>query len=341
MTQPFPPDPAYGTPDKDTWPADPAGPQDEVLHDAAGDLCDDAPDENASARPQHDRAREAPDRPVWFRRRTKNPPTDVHTAAHSHGPALDKTVAGAVAHALQLGAPHVGTEHLLLALLDDGGAAHVLERVGVAPDDLRNSLLASLPDRAAHEGQPALAPRARKALALATKEGGSASPGPPHLLLGLIREQQSLAAQVLTEAGLSLHKLRSEVTGRRGTPTPVAADTSAAWLTAMLRHTAVRVVLRGLAVPAWLVLAPVALVAGALVVVTGVITAVVGFFSDDDADPRIILTLAVLLGVVLLFVRTVPGIVAGTSIIVAVLLVLRSEDLAGGCRRLGRFILGR
>jgi ATP-dependent Clp protease ATP-binding subunit ClpC len=115
---------------------------------------------------------------------------------------------------------YVGTEHLLLGLLaeDDTLVMDVLENLGASPARVFN-----LVDGMIHNGPPSTrsripdlpyTPRARvvldQAIAVA-HEFGDGYVGTQHLLLGLIRERQSVGALALVGAGLSEASLRREI----------------------------------------------------------------------------------------------------------------------------------
>ena len=115
---------------------------------------------------------------------------------------------------------HVGTEHLMLGLLeeDDALVMDVLENLGAKPIEIQSAV-----EQVIQNGQPnartrlpdlPYTPRARivldQAIAVA-HEFGDGYVGTQHLLLGLIRERQGVAAQALTAAGLTEPKLRREI----------------------------------------------------------------------------------------------------------------------------------
>ena len=113
--------------------------------------------------------------------------------------------------AMTLGNDHVGTEHLLLALIrqGDGVAAHVLQKLGVSSDAIRQPLEAQLKDNF-NSGSitPMLTPVAKRILELAANEAqlmGDKHIGSGHLLLALLRENEglSLSANVLSQSGLN------------------------------------------------------------------------------------------------------------------------------------------
>ena len=121
-----------------------------------------------------------------------------------------------------LGHGYVGSEHLLLGLLKEGQgvAAKVLTRAGLTADTVQSSI-ARLVGVGAPGGLPSqgLTPRCKKIIELALTEAhrlGHHYVGTEHLLLGLLREGDGVAARVLTGSGLDLRKLYSEVTAALG-----------------------------------------------------------------------------------------------------------------------------
>lgn len=112
---------------------------------------------------------------------------------------------------------HMGTEHLLLGLLAEGEgvAAQALRRAGITLDAVRagiEQIIGSGKDMP--QGHIPFTPRAKKVLELALREAlhlGHNFVGTQHLLLGLIREGEGLAAQVLVTLGADLTQLRDTV----------------------------------------------------------------------------------------------------------------------------------
>jgi ATP-dependent Clp protease ATP-binding subunit ClpA len=115
---------------------------------------------------------------------------------------------------------YVGTEHLLIGLLeeDDALVMDVLENLGARPYEIRATVEHLIQNGAASQ-KPRLpdlpyTPRARivldQSIAVA-HEFGDGYVGTQHLLLGLIRENQGLAAQALAAAGLTEPLLRREI----------------------------------------------------------------------------------------------------------------------------------
>jgi ATP-dependent Clp protease ATP-binding subunit ClpA len=115
---------------------------------------------------------------------------------------------------------YVGTEHLLIGLLeeDDALVMDVLENLGARPYEIRASVEHRIengaPSQKPHLPDLPYTPRARvvldQSIAVA-HEFGDGYVGTQHLLLGLIRENQGLAAQALAAAGLTEPILRREI----------------------------------------------------------------------------------------------------------------------------------
>ncbi|MDO4585930.1 MAG: ATP-dependent Clp protease ATP-binding subunit [Planctomycetia bacterium] len=113
---------------------------------------------------------------------------------------------------------YIGTEHLLLGLVKEGSgvAANVLKNLGVDLRDIRlevEKLVRSGPDLVMM-GRLPQTPRARKVLEYSMEEAQSLNHnyiGTEHLLLGLLREQEGIAAQVLMNLGLKLEEVRQAV----------------------------------------------------------------------------------------------------------------------------------
>ncbi len=123
---------------------------------------------------------------------------------------------------VQLGHGYVGSEHLLLGLMreNQGIAAKVLTKAGLNVSDVRLSI-AQLVGVGAPGGLPSqgLTPRCKKIIELAIGEAnrlGHHYVGTEHLLLGLLREGDGVAARVLVAAGLDLRRLYADVTAAIG-----------------------------------------------------------------------------------------------------------------------------
>src|SRR5438270_8189088 len=112
---------------------------------------------------------------------------------------------------------YIGTEHLLLGLVREGEgvAAKVLSNLGIKVANVR-SAVEHIIGRGERQvmGEIGLTPRAKKVIELAVDEArrlGHHYIGTEHLLLGLIREGEGIAAGVLESLGADLEKVRSEV----------------------------------------------------------------------------------------------------------------------------------
>jgi ATP-dependent Clp protease ATP-binding subunit ClpC len=119
-----------------------------------------------------------------------------------------------------LGHGFVGTEHLLLGLLREeaGVAARVLASLEVTLDEVRSrvSEIVAGGEAGATTGQIPFTPRAKNVLELALREAlglGHNYIGTEHVLLGLVREQDGVAARILVDLGADAEKVRGEVLG--------------------------------------------------------------------------------------------------------------------------------
>jgi hypothetical protein len=115
------------------------------------------------------------------------------------------------------GRDHIGTEHLLLGLLHEGRgvAAQALQSLGVDLDEVRRRVEEiGGHRRQAPSGHLPLNPEAKKALDLALREAlqlGRPSVATEHILMGLIRNGEGVAAEVLRELGANLDEIRRQV----------------------------------------------------------------------------------------------------------------------------------
>ncbi len=112
---------------------------------------------------------------------------------------------------------YIGTEHLLLGLVREGEgvAAKVLANLGVELNKVRSAVefIIGRGDRTV-AGDIGLTPRAKKVIELSVDEARRLNHhyiGTEHLLLGLVREGEGIAAGVLESLGVSLDKVRSQV----------------------------------------------------------------------------------------------------------------------------------
>ena len=111
---------------------------------------------------------------------------------------------------------YIGTEHLLLGLVreEEGIAAQVLSNLGIEVDQVRHAVEAIIGrGERLVLGELGLTPRAKKVMELAMEEARRLNHrliGTEHLLLGLIREGEGIAAGVLENLGLQLEQVRTE-----------------------------------------------------------------------------------------------------------------------------------
>ncbi|MDA8381020.1 MAG: ATP-dependent Clp protease ATP-binding subunit [Actinomycetota bacterium] len=111
----------------------------------------------------------------------------------------------------------IGTEHILLGLIHEGEgvAAKALESLGISLDAVREKVEETIgPAGAAPPGSPPFTPRAKKVLELSLREAlqlGHSYIGTEHMLLGLVREGEGVAAQVLVQLGADLARVRQQV----------------------------------------------------------------------------------------------------------------------------------
>jgi hypothetical protein len=122
----------------------------------------------------------------------------------------------------------IGTEHLLLGFIseDDGVAARALESLDISLAAARSKVQETIGVAAtAPLESPPFTPRAKKVLELALREAlqlGHSYIGTEHILLGLVREGEGVAAQVLISLGADLGRVRQQViwfmSGQGGEP---------------------------------------------------------------------------------------------------------------------------
>ncbi|MDQ0233016.1 ATP-dependent protease ATP-binding subunit ClpC [Metabacillus malikii] len=127
-----------------------------------------------------------------------------------------KVLALAQEEAVRLGHNNIGTEHILLGLVSEGEgiAAKALIALGLGPEKIQKEVEGLI-----GKGQDAsqtihYTPRAKKVIELSMDEArklGHSYVGTEHILLGLIREGEGVAARVLNNLGVSLNKARQQV----------------------------------------------------------------------------------------------------------------------------------
>jgi ATP-dependent Clp protease ATP-binding subunit ClpA len=112
---------------------------------------------------------------------------------------------------------YIGTEHILLGLIHEGGgvAAKALKSLGITLETVRQQVEEIIGrGQQAPPGHIPFTPRAEKVLKLALREAlqlGHSYIGTEHILLGLIREGEGVAAQALVGLGADLNRVRQQV----------------------------------------------------------------------------------------------------------------------------------
>jgi hypothetical protein len=155
--------------------------------------------------------------------RTKSTPGVPHVLANPEGlsnftPRAQQVLALARKEADKLNHNFVGTEHLLLGMiaLGQGTAVNVLGRMGLDLETVRTEVKKQVGTGPNQEnrGNVPYTPRVKKVLALATKEAKALNHtyvGTEHILLGLLREGDGVAARVLKNLGVDIERTRQEI----------------------------------------------------------------------------------------------------------------------------------
>ncbi len=124
---------------------------------------------------------------------------------------------------------YIGTEHLLLGLLReaDGVAARVLGSLDVTLEEVRGEVSRIVGEGDSEsQGQIPFTPRAKKVLELALREAlslGHNYIGTEHVLLGLVRESEGVAARILGDLDVDPERVRQEVMRMLSAPSQAAA----------------------------------------------------------------------------------------------------------------------
>ncbi|ERI10988.1 ATP-dependent protease ATP-binding subunit ClpC [Aneurinibacillus aneurinilyticus] len=127
-----------------------------------------------------------------------------------------KVLALAQEEAVRLGHKNIGTEHILLGLIreGDGIAAKALQALGLGLDKIQGEVESLIGRGGEQPSNINYTPRAKKVIELSMDEArklGHTYVGTEHILLGLIREGEGVAARVLNNLGVSLNKARQQV----------------------------------------------------------------------------------------------------------------------------------
>jgi ATP-dependent Clp protease ATP-binding subunit ClpC len=127
-----------------------------------------------------------------------------------------KVLALAQEEAVRLGHNNIGTEHILLGLIREGEsiAAKALTGLGLGLEKIQDEVESLIGRGQEQPTNIAYTPRAKKVIELSMDEArklGHTYVGTEHILLGLIREGEGVAARVLNNLGISLNKARQQV----------------------------------------------------------------------------------------------------------------------------------
>jgi len=129
-----------------------------------------------------------------------------------------KVMGLAKAEAQRLNHEYIGTEHILLGLVQEGSgvAANVLKQMNIDLKRIRNEIekIVKGSPTMVTQGNLPFTPRAKKVLELAVEEASNLGHnyiGTEHLLLGLIKENEGIAARVLLNLGVKLEEVREEI----------------------------------------------------------------------------------------------------------------------------------
>jgi len=148
---------------------------------------------------------------------------DVPTGHIPFTPRAKKVLELSLREALQLSHNYIGTEHILLGLIREGEGvgAQVLVNLGAELSAVRQEVIQQLQgfrggragrrSAPAFGGPPPLTPAVMKASVEARRLAGSAAVGSQHYLLGLLREENSVAAKALAELGITKDILEAKL----------------------------------------------------------------------------------------------------------------------------------
>lgn len=140
-----------------------------------------------------------------------------------------KVLALAQEEAVRLGHNNIGTEHILLGLIREGEgiAAKALIALGLGLEKIQDEVESLIGRGQDQTSSIAYTPRAKKVIELSMDEArklGHTYVGTEHILLGLIREGEGVAARVLNNLGVSLNKARQQVLQLLGSSESVSSN---------------------------------------------------------------------------------------------------------------------
>ncbi|EGL17109.1 MULTISPECIES: ATP-dependent protease ATP-binding subunit ClpC [Paenibacillus] len=140
-----------------------------------------------------------------------------------------KVLSLAQEEAVRLGHNNIGTEHILLGLIREGEgiAAKALVALGLGLEKIQDEVESLIGRGQEQPSNIAYTPRAKKVIELSMDEArklGHTYVGTEHILLGLIREGEGVAARVLNNLGISLNKARQQVLQLLGSSEVVSSN---------------------------------------------------------------------------------------------------------------------
>ena len=118
--------------------------------------------------------------------------------------------------AAELGHSYIGSEHILLGLSREGGgaAARILREGGLDSALIKELIVRNVGNGQNQQPSQGLTPRAKQIIELATSDAaklGHNYVGTEHLLMGILREYDSVAARLIASTGVDLNKLYTDV----------------------------------------------------------------------------------------------------------------------------------
>ncbi len=142
-----------------------------------------------------------------------------------------KVLALAQEEAVRLGHHNIGTEHILLGLVKEGEgiAAKALQALNISLEKVQKEVESLIGKGHEKPMSVSYTPRAKKVIELSMDEArklGHTYVGTEHILLGLIREGEGVAARVLNNLGISLNKARQQVLQLLGNSEVVSSNQS-------------------------------------------------------------------------------------------------------------------
>ena len=158
-------------------------------------------------------------------------PKSAEPVKHNFTPQAAKMLVLAQKESDRLNHNFIGTEHVLLGLLrlDQGIAVAMLKDQGLDLDTARQEVERELglgPDQKPLS-KPPYTPRLKKVLALSMREANALNHprvGPEHILLGMLREGDGVAARIMRKQNIAFQTARNEIMKDFGQTTSAAAD---------------------------------------------------------------------------------------------------------------------